>query len=280
MAHTAAAVKVCLVDIISWLRGSLSNSSEAPRIISDDYPAKRYTDEIELDVSIEQDAKHIPGGTPVKADYVDAPRDTGTRILGDDSQDGTLASSRTEPPAATQVRSLGTFLYHSFQEVKRKHPNEMDSPTRQAMADHFWCELLAQLAHEIDQGLSVADNVPDYVADRIIQCREKEKRDPVGDQIVKSAVRATWKRIQRLSTLGILAKSRAVRLIIRILAMLVCKQPERHQAVVQYCIDPFRKQLLMKTKERLISVFHEWLPDTKNELGMQNFGGSVTEASP
>lgn len=173
-------------------------------------------------------------------------------------------STRTD---AEQVERIGIILRFSLKEVERACPDLMSSTVRQEMANHFWCEILAQLAFEINNGLSVVDSVPGRVADAVLRNRNSSKESVLKERVVRAAVEAVWKRIQRYSAFGVLAKGRALVLAIRILAIFVCKQPERHEAVVRHCIDPLGKELLMKVKERLTEVLHEWVPGIQGELG-------------
>lgn len=245
---------MCLVNVISWLRSDSPNTKGTPRNSRDSNSAIPQSVDIRVDLSVEH--------TPKSPSDIMSPVN-----LDNDRQSPEVIDVALEPPVVTQVERLGPFLRFSLKEIERKCPGEVDDSTRQAMADHFWCEILAQLAYAIDQGLSIIDNVPDRVSDLIIQRREKDKRPSLKEKVVKTAVRALWKRIQRLASLGLLAKSKTILLAIRILAVLACKQPERHQTVVEYCIDPLGRELLTKTKERLVAVLNEWLPQIKKELG-------------
>ncbi|MFI6029368.1 hypothetical protein [Amycolatopsis magusensis] len=141
-------------------------------------------------------------------------------------------------------------------ELGRRIPDK----TRRAMADHFWCDILAHLAHTLDQAVTVVDKIPDHVADVIIKARTNERRPPVEDVIVKLAVKYVWTYLQKLTLFGLTAKGKAVVVTLRVLAILMCKQPDRHKAVIQYCVDPMGQYLKDETKERLKTTLQDWLP--------------------
>lgn len=246
-AHKAAAVGICLVEVISLLRSWSFRSRTAS------------SGESGVDSSIR------------------TPPDGGARIAPESSESDAFSSAvqpgnddtiegPSERPDAEQVEHIGRILRLSLKEVERNCPHLMSPDVRQAMADHFWCEMLAQLAFEMDKGISAVETIPDRVADIVVQHRKDDARRVVPDAVVRAAVAAVWRRIQRFSAFGVLAKGKVLVLAVRILAIFVCKQPERHQAVVQHCIDPLGKDLLEKTKERLLSVLHEWLPGIQKSL--------------
>lgn len=83
---------------------------------------------------------------------------------------------------------------------------------------------------------------------------------------MRSAVKNTWKKVYQLVNCGILAKGHTILVVLRVLAVLICKTPERHNSVVKYCVDPLGKELKEETKKRLLEVFHDWLPALKEEF--------------
>src|SRR5207302_5532096 len=116
-----------------------------------------------------------------------------------------------------------TLLDNVVNEIEEEYGRNIPDYARRAMADHFWCELLAQIAHAVDDGLNVVDSVPERISELIIGSRKDEKRLPLKRFFVESAVKNVWKYIQRLSFAGLLAKGRAVLLVLMILATFMCK---------------------------------------------------------
>jgi hypothetical protein len=79
------------------------------------------------------------------------------------------------------------------------------------------------------------------------------------DWVVRAAAKSLWKKVRVVASLGLLNRP-VVLPVTRLLAVLICKAPERHRAVVEYRVDPLDKQLLTTIKDRLVEVLWEWLP--------------------
>ncbi|UJW34053.1 hypothetical protein L3Q67_09955 [Saccharothrix sp. AJ9571] len=144
--------------------------------------------------------------------------------------------------------------------IENELGRKISDKTRRAMADHFWCDILAHLAHTLDQAVTMVDKIPDHVADVVIKSRPNEKRPHVEDVIVKLAVKYVWTYLQKLILFGLTAKGKALVVTLRVLAILMCKQPDRHKAVIQYCVDPMGQHLKDETKEKLKTTLQDWLP--------------------
>jgi hypothetical protein len=171
-----------------------------------------------------------------------------------------------DEPTVIQVEKLGDALVEQvLEDVERAYPGAIPSAVKVAMADHFWCELLAQLAYVIDGGIKFFEQVPDRVAQLILKARKDAGRFPLEELIVKTAVKTVWKYI-RGPIVGWIIPARKLLAAVRTLAVLICKAPERHRAVVEHCLDPLAAQLTSETKERLIKVLREWLPQTERGL--------------
>jgi hypothetical protein len=152
-----------------------------------------------------------------------------------------LNGHQTSGDADPLVNSLETvaesIIEGALEDIASELGGTIPSNVKIALADHFWCDLLAQLAHAIDEGLKHIDSVPDRIADWVMKSREKSR----------------WRYLDRPIILP----------IVRLLAILICKAPERHQAVVECCVDPLSKRLFSEIKERLVRVLPEWLPQLR-----------------
>jgi hypothetical protein len=173
----------------------------------------------------------------------------------------------TDKAVVLQVEQLGDVLAeHVTKDIERAYPGPVPTSVQVALADHFWCDLLAQLTHVIDSGLKAVDKIPDRVTELILKSRKDALRLPLEELVVKVAVKSVWKFLQSLTIFGWLIQARKTLPAIRILAVLICKAPERHRAVVEYCLDPLKDQLTSETKRRLVKVLREWLPLTVADL--------------
>ncbi|WP_173130135.1 hypothetical protein [Kibdelosporangium persicum] len=172
-----------------------------------------------------------------------------------------------DEPTVIQVEKLGDALAGQvLKDVERAYPGPVPSAVKVALADHFWCDLLAQLAYVVDSGIKVFDQVPDRVAQLILKSRKDAGRLPLEELVVKTAVKSVWKYIHGLAIFGWIIPARTFLPVVRTLAVLICKAPERHRAVVQHCLDPMAGELTSETKQRLIKVLREWLPQTERGL--------------
>ncbi|WP_328458499.1 hypothetical protein [Amycolatopsis sp. NBC_00438] len=193
---------------------------------------------------------------------------------------GTQAAPDTTPPkgglstggpVVTRVEELGDILAaHVLSDIERAWGGPVPKEVKVALADHFWCDLFAHLAHVLAEGAKAFDKVPDKVTALIIKSRKASERAPLTDFVIKTAVNSIWKYVQGLSLFGWIIQVRKFLPVIRILAVLICKAPERHKAVVEYCLDPLKEQLASETKKRLVKVLREWLPEITAELARRN----------
>ncbi|RJL34290.1 hypothetical protein [Bailinhaonella thermotolerans] len=127
---------------------------------------------------------------------------------------------------------------------------------RRRLLDHFWCDLLAALAATLSKVKRWYDDVPDLVARAILECRERERRGPISEALVRLAVKMVWRSLGEMAFAGQI--DACVR-VLRILAVLICPEPERHPAVLRACLEPLAKETASEvTKERLKQVFPEF----------------------
>jgi hypothetical protein len=239
-----AGVDSALADIVDWLAQDLSSSSSSVGISqSRQHPLVDTTKPLSEQMT-------VGAGAERQAQQVDA---------------STLANG----PVLDQIEQLGdTLADEVLTEVEKAYGKPIPPEVRVALADHFWCDLLAQLAHAIDAIGELVDSIPDHVIDMIMISREESKRFPLEKFVVKVVVKATWKYLQGLPFFSWFAQVRKFLPVIRILAILMCKAPERHPAVVEYCIDPLEDQLTAETKRRLVGVLRESLPRMAQQVGL------------
>lgn len=177
---------------------------------------------------------------------------TAGQLDANDSPGDDVLADEVESMAERVIGATLVVIVHKFDGPIPDH-------VKVALADHFWCDLLAHFAHAIDEGLRHIDSVPDRIADWVMTSREQSGWRPLEDWVVRAAAKSLWKRARTVTFLGLLNRP-VVLPATRLLAVLICKAPERHRAVVEYCLDPLDKQLLAAIKDRLVEVLWEWLP--------------------
>lgn len=167
---------------------------------------------------------------------------------------------------ARQVEALGCLFKQVLEHVE-EDVGPLRPETRWAMADHFWCELLVQLVVVIEESNRLLSSVPDKVAREIIKSRRANRLAKIQRKVVVASARQVWKRLSDAVGLTAISDAKALLPVLRILAILMCKSPSRHTAVVTHCVDPLKNVLFHETKKRLRQVFGELTPEIATDLG-------------
>lgn len=95
------------------------------------------------------------------------------------------------------------------------------------LTDHFWCELLAQLARAHRARLAFVDANIQQVTDWICTSGDGEARIPVPQPLVRAAVRSTWQHLEKLMAPPLVTLTGPTALLtVRLLAIATCKAPE------------------------------------------------------
>lgn len=281
--YKATVIDLCRADLIGWLRSAQSSvqprqnedNEENPGNCDHNAPARREENATTSNTSSGSRGCTSGNDENGKRDLQNSPNEESA--IGHVTMEGNPvddASSQDDDIYTTavvidDVQQLGDKLLRDvLADIEKEYGGDAPVEVRRAMADHFWCDLLAHIAHALDQGSKVMERIPDRISELIMKSRENENRLPLEEFIVKSAVKNVWKHLGDLAVYGLLGKSRAVLPVVRLLAILMCKKPERHRAVVEYCIDRIGGQLREATKQILLDVFREWMPTLQTKLGV------------
>lgn len=124
-----------------------------------------------------------------------------------------------------------------------------------ALADHFWCGLLAAVAEMLTDVQATIDKVPDLTADAIIRAmREQGERSWIKEAQVKLYVETAWRAAKEVLP-SISQPLRAVQLI----GVVICPAPEEHSAVLKHCVHPLAGEVVSSTtKLRLEQALTDW----------------------
>jgi hypothetical protein len=249
----SAAIDLCRADIIDWLAHERSTGrSTAPGGVNLLQPAGLSSEALTNEELWRPDPDSINGDRP--------------------------AVELRPAASGAVVDRLGAAADNLFQGAiddiaAERFRGEIPDSVKMALADHFWCDLLAQLAHVLDEGLKLLESVPDRVVDLVMKSRKEARWRDVEERVLRIAARSVWRKIRLLAFFGVLSRKVALPLV-RMLAVLSCKAPERHRAVVEYCVDPLGKQLLAETKDRLKTALSDWLPQL-TAAGTRRLPGAV-----
>lgn len=143
----------------------------------------------------------------------------------------------------------------------------IDAFQKQAAQTHFWCELLAQTARVLHECAEHYGQAKEMVLSALTG---QDEPHPDGwpallpeREIMERAVELVWTHLQRIAA-G-LALEDVFRLTgpIRVLAVLMCREPRRHPAVLEHCIKPiigYAAGIWERAKTRLSQAFPSLWP--------------------
>ncbi|GAA2140513.1 hypothetical protein [Actinomadura napierensis] len=174
---------------------------------------------------------------------------------------------------ADKVQALGHSLTgNAMGQLKAELEVDQLEAFKAASVNHFWCELLACLACTIDSFGKLSDQLNERLSRTMIASKYGEA---IPDNVILCAIQATLNAIPAALPLPHPNNVDHVLWPLRILAILMCKAPERHEAVSRCCLDPIaagtdelvKSAIADATKERLVQVLPpDWLPTTRSAL--------------
>lgn len=141
-----------------------------------------------------------------------------------------------------------------------------------AREKHFWCELLAQMAHAVAQYEKLRGRIFEMMENVISQSAEPSLPEGLlRGGAIGSAVRWAWRYVlasvvaaSGIGSLATLLASGDLQPLlwpIRVIAVLMCPDASRHPAVRKYCWEPIVRhgsaEIREVVRERLSQVFPE-----------------------
>lgn len=137
--------------------------------------------------------------------------------------------------------------------------------TRKILADHFFCDLLAQFAHAIDQLGQGFDCAVDEIVAAIVDSRRANRRPPLDEFLVRLAAKTFSSELKAvISRLSLVGQLKEVQRATQIMAVLICPAPERHREVTQYCLAPLETPVVTDViRQQLMAALPEWMTPNK-----------------
>ena len=179
-----------------------------------------------------------------------------------------LAQQITDPPATMTAASsqlcagVGELLAGPvLQAIDQALSESARAETRRALADHFFCGLLAEFCHAIDQLGDAFENALDAVVSAIIESRSANRRSPVDELVVRAAVSAFNTGLRKVvSRLSVVGRLEDVQRAARVMAILMCSEPENHREVMQYCLNPLESPIISDlVQQQLLMALPKWM---------------------
>lgn len=160
---------------------------------------------------------------------------------------------------------------HVIPRLRREFDDlHIDAFQAKALAAHFWCELLAQVADALKTYADQYDRAQQAVVNVLTSADEQH---PDGwtsllrqKDVIKRAVELVFEYLPPLATGGLVTKDVSSLLWpVRVLALLMCREPRRHPAVLEYCVKPITEhgqaEIREQVKDRLQEAFPlHWPP--------------------
>jgi hypothetical protein len=177
---------------------------------------------------------------------------------------GQIANPPTSLPATTEqiAEAIGQLLSGGVIKALDQSLSAADRRDKRiALADHFFCALLAELARAIGQVGEEFDKATEKIVSAIIEARASEDRSLLSGFLVRLAVQATVAGLNEIvARLCLVGHVKELQRAIQVLAILMCPAPEKHKAVVQYCINPLDKPIIAdEIRNRLLQSMPSWM---------------------
>ncbi|TDC71692.1 hypothetical protein E1200_01235 [Actinomadura sp. GC306] len=138
-----------------------------------------------------------------------------------------------------------------------------------ARKTHFWCELLAQSADALREYNEQYDRAQQAVVSALTSMAEKRPNGWTAllqnADVIERAVELVFEYLPPLATGGLLTRDVSSLLWpVRVLALLMCREPRRHPAVLEYCVKPITEhgpaEVREQVKDRLREAFPLYWP--------------------
>ncbi|MGI5422178.1 hypothetical protein [Actinomadura luteofluorescens] len=140
----------------------------------------------------------------------------------------------------------------------------IDAFQPKARAAHFWCELLAQTAYALHVFNERYDQAQQAVVRALTRADEQRQEGWAAllaeEDVIRRAVALVFEHLPSIVTGGLVAAD-VFPLVwpVRALAVLMCREPRRHEAVRVYCVNPIVEygsaEIREQVKERLRQAF-------------------------
>jgi len=176
-----------------------------------------------------------------------------------------LADPSTSMPAAVDqlVEDIGDMISADVLEALCKAlGSENQNKTRAELAkNHLFCSLLAALAAAMQKFGADLNKAIGQVTGEIAYYLIGRKRVKYPSFITTVVAQAAAKGISQLIQRSPIAQNlKHLELAIRILAIMMCPAPEKHEEVVRYCLEPLGEPIVSAAvQNRLKAVMLDWM---------------------
>jgi hypothetical protein len=143
-------------------------------------------------------------------------------------------------------------------------PGDPAKKKAELAASHLLCSALAALACAMQEISDDLDKLTREIATRIVSYYIGRKRINLPPFIVNVAAEAAVKAVDNvIQTLAAAQHFDNLQRAVRILALLMCPAPEKHEDVIRCCFKPLGEPILSEVvQERLKAVMPDWMTQT------------------
>lgn len=180
---------------------------------------------------------------------------------------GALAEPPFTVPAVTNqlIEAIGNLVSTDVFDVlcETLGPNNRSEVRAELAKNHLLCSLLAEIAHVMQQLRDELDQAIKQIAVAMLSYYIKRKHITIPSIIANAVAEAAVKGIDGLiATLPVARNFDDLQRAVRILAVLMCPAPEKHEAVVRWCLEPLGEPIVSQlVQERLKAAMPGWMTD-------------------
>lgn len=127
--------------------------------------------------------------------------------------------------------------------------------------NHFFCQLLAEIACSMQEAQNDLDRVVAKITRSLIDYTAARRNVHIPEFISECTAQAAVKSVDRIiQNLPAVRGFNDVQRAVRVLAIMTCPAPEKHEAVVRCCIKPLGEPIVGdEAKEHLKAVLPDWM---------------------
>lgn len=180
-----------------------------------------------------------------------------------------LSTALTDPPSSVPeavrqiIEELGDAIAADAPDALDQvlGPGDLAKKRAELAGSHLFCSVLAALACAMRDISDNLDKLTREIATRIVTYFIGRKQISLPPFIVKVAAGATVKAVDKIiQTLAAAQHFDNLQRAVRILALMMCPAPEKHEDVVRCCLNPLGEPILSEVvQERLKATMPDWM---------------------
>jgi flagellar biosynthesis/type III secretory pathway protein FliH len=176
-----------------------------------------------------------------------------------------LADSPSAIPGITMklIRSIAQNISEDVLDALRKglEADNFNVTTKELALKHLFCTLLAAVSQEIQQINDGIDAAVEHIAASMLNYFIGQSKIELPRELVHIVAHAMATNIEKLiNSLPVIQHLNNLQQAAQIMAVITCPAPEKHEAVIKYCVEPLDEPIVSNIiQQRLKIALPEWL---------------------